>query len=121
MPGGYHDQAWMTVSSSGTGTFALSAAVAGYNTFSGAGVQNNEIVPYGAIDTGTNNSEAGWGLYLSAGSSTSGPSLTRNVEQSTNGNNPINASSSGTTVYIAERATDLLQLSLSAHCNGGGI
>lgn len=121
MPGGYHDQAWMTVNSSGTGAFSLFAAVLGYNTFANAGVQNNEVVPYGAIDTATNNSEQGWGLYQSAGSSTAGPSLTRNPLQSTNGNAAINASSSGTTVFIAEGAADLAQLSLTAHANLGGL
>jgi hypothetical protein len=121
MPGGYHDQAWMTINSSGTGTFSLSLAVTGFNTFAQAGVINNEVVPYGAIDTQTNASEQGWGLYLTAGSSTSGPSLTRNPFQSTNGNAPIAASSTGTTVYIIEGAADLVQLSLTAQANLGGL
>ncbi len=120
MPGGYHNQARMTIQSSGTTTFALSAAVLPFNTFANAGVINNETVPYGAID-GTANSEEGWGLYLSAGSSTGGPSLTRNVFQSTNGNNPINASSSNTQVFITPSAADLVQLSLAAHANLGGL
>jgi hypothetical protein len=121
MPGGYHNQAWMTINSSGTGAFSLNAAVSGYNTFANAGVINNEVVPYGAIDTQSNASEQGWGLYTTAGSSTSGPSLTRNVFQSTNSNAAINASSSGTTVFIDEGAADLVQLSLTAHANLGGI
>jgi hypothetical protein len=121
MPGGYHDQAWMTINSSGTGAFSLNAAVLGFNTFAQTGVQNNEIVPYGVVDTQTSNSEQGWGLYQSAGSSTAGPSLTRNPFQSTNGNAPIAASSSGTTVYIIEGVADLVQLSLMAHANLGGL
>jgi hypothetical protein len=116
MPGGYHNQARMTVSTSGTGTFTLSAAVTGFNTFANAGVINNEVVPYGAIDTATSASEQGWGLYTSVG-----PTLTRNVFQSTNSNNPINASSSGTQVFIDPSATDFVQLSLTAHANLGGL
>ena len=120
MPGGYHNQAWMAINSSGTGAFSLVAAVVGYNTFANAGVQDNEIVHYGAIDPSTNASEAGWGVYTTTGSSTSGPSLTRNVFQSTNGNNPISASQA-TTVFIAETSVDLVQLSLTAHANLGGL
>lgn len=114
MPGGYHNQARMTVSSSGTGTFTLLAAVPPFNTFSGAGIIDQEVVPYGAID-GTSGSEKGWGLY-----SASGTTLTRNVFQSTNGNNPINASNA-TQVFIDPSVADLVQLSLAAHCTLGGI
>jgi hypothetical protein len=115
MPGGYHNQARMTISSSGTGTFTLAAAVSPFNTFANAGVADQEIVPYGAID-GTAGSEKGWGLY-----STSGPTLTRNVFISTNSNNPINASSSNTQVFIDPSVADLVQLSLTAQANLGGL
>lgn len=111
----------MTIQSSGTTTFALAAAVQQFNTFANAGVINNEVIPYGAIDTVTNNSEEGWGLYASTGSSTSGPSLTRNVFQSTNGNNLVSFSSSGTQVFINPSVADLVQLSLTAHANLGGL
>lgn len=120
MPGGYHDQARMTINSSGTTTFSLSAAVSPFNTFANAGVITGETIPYGAID-GTAGSEQGWGLYLSTGSSTGGPSLTRNVTQSTNGNNPISASSSNTQVFINPGVMDLVQLSLTAQANLGGL
>ena len=106
----------MTISSSGTGTFSLLAAVTGFNTFANAGVSDQEVVPYGAIDTATNNSEQGWGLYTA-----SGPTLTRNVFQSTNSNNPVNFSSSATQVFIDPSAADLIQLSLVAHANLGGL
>lgn len=121
MPGGYHNQARMTVQSSGTGTFALLAAVTNFNTFANAGVINGEVVPYGAIDNGTANSEEGWGLYLTAGSSTGGPSLTRNPFSSTNGGALVNFSSSATQVFITESAADLVHLSVTAHANFGGI
>lgn len=122
MPGGYHSQARMTINSSGTGAFSLSGAVAPFNTFANAGVQNNEIVPYGAIDTGTNNAEQGWGIYTTAGSSTGGPSLTRNPFIVTGGGtSPFAAASATTQVFIDVTFVDLVQLSLVAQANLGGI
>jgi hypothetical protein len=115
MPGGYHNQARMTISSSGTGTFTLAAAVSPFNTFATAGVVDQEVVPYSAID-GTAGSEKGWGLY-----SASGPTLTRNVFISNNSNNPINASSSNTQVFIDPSLADLVQLSLMSQANLGGL
>lgn len=120
MPGGFLNQARMIINSSGTGTFSLSAAVAPFNTFANAGAVNGMVVSYGAID-GTAGSEKGWGIYNTAGSSTAGPSLTRNVFISTNSNNPINASSSNTQVFIDPSVADLVQLTLFAHANLGGL
>ena len=114
MPGGYHNQARMTITSSGTGTFTLGVAVAPFNTFANAGVIDQEVVPYSAID-GTANSEKGWGLYSSAG-----PTLTRNVFTSTNGGNPINASNT-TQVFIDPSGADLVHVSVTAHANLGGV
>jgi hypothetical protein len=121
VPGGYHNQARMTIQSSGTTAFALAAAVQQFNTFANAGVIDQEVLPYGAIDTSTNNSEKGWGLYSTSGSSTGGPSLTRNVFQSTNSNNLVAFSSSATQVFIDPSVADLVQLSLMAHANLGGL
>ena len=119
MPGGYVNQARMTIQSSGTGTFALAAAVAPFATFSVAGVSSNQIVQYAAIDTGLNVAEQGWGLYLSTGSSTAGPSLTRNPY--TNGGTPVVFSSSATQVFVTPSAPDLFQLAVTAHANLGGL
>lgn len=117
MPGGYHNQARMTISSSGTGTFTLSAAVLPFNTFAQAGVIDQEVVCYSAIDTVSNTSEKGWGLY-----SATGPTLTRNPFIVTGGGTtPINASSSGTQVFIDPSVADLIQLSLMGHVHLGGI
>jgi hypothetical protein len=115
VPGGYHNQARMSVSSSGTGTFSLLAAVPSFNTFAAAGVADQEVVPYGAIDPGSNASEKGWGLYSAAGTT-----LTRNVFTSTNGNSAINASLS-TQVFIDPSAADLVHISLAAQANLGGL
>lgn len=116
MPGGYHNQARMTITSSGTGTFTLGTSVSGFNTFSAVGVADQEIVPYSAIDTAGNASEKGWGLYTA-----SGTTLTRNVFTSTNGNAAIAASSSGTQVFIDPSVADLVQLSLNAAATLGGL
>ncbi len=117
MPGGYHNQARMTIASSGTGTFTLSAAVLPYNTFAQAGIIDGEIIPYAAVDMAFNIAEKGWGVYSAAG-----PTLTRNVFISTGGSTAaINASSSGTQVFIDPSLADLVQLSLTAHANLGGL
>ena len=114
MPGGYVNQARMTITSSGTGTFTLGVAVSPFNTFATAGVIDGQIVAYSAIDGGTG-SEKGWGVY-----SATGPTLTRNIFTSTNSNNAIDASR-GTQVFIDPSASDLAQLSLTAHANLGGL
>lgn len=120
MPGGYHNQARMIINSSGTGAFSLSAALLPFNAFATVGVVNGEIVPYSAIDFSSNQSEKGWGVYSTTGSSTGGPSLTRNVFTSTNANNAINAAV-GTQVFIDPSVADLVQLSLAAHTSLGGL
>lgn len=117
MPGGYANQARMTIQSSGTTTFALSAAVVPFNTFANAGVIDQEIVPYGAISTAL--SEKGWGLYAATGSSIGGPSLTRNPF--TNGGVAVSFNSSDTQVFIDPSVADLVQLSLTAQANLGGL
>jgi hypothetical protein len=114
MAGGFANQARMTISSSGTGTFTLNAAVSPFNTFANAGVIDQEIVPYAAID-GTSGSEKGWGLYSAAG-----PTLTRNIFISTNSNTPINASNA-TQVFIDPSVADLVHVTLTAHANLGGL
>lgn len=114
MPGGYANQARMTIASSGTGTFTLSAAVLPFSTFATAGVIDQQIVPYGALDTVTNLAEKGWGLYGAAG-----PTLTRNPF--TNGGVAVAFSASGTQVFIDPSVADLVQLSLTAHANLGAL
>lgn len=115
MPGGYHNQARMSISTTGTGTFTLSGAVPGFNSFSTAGVVDQEVLPYSVIDSSANGSEKGWGLYSSAG-----PTLTRNPFISTNANNPISCSSNAQ-VFIDPSVADLVQLSLVAQANLGGL
>jgi hypothetical protein len=54
-----YNLARVTTATTGTGTMTLGAAVAGYLTFAGAGVQNGDVVAY-AIKDGSN-SEIGRG------------------------------------------------------------
>lgn len=114
MPGKYVNQARMNTSTVGTGTLTLTTAVAPFNTFATAGIINNDIVAYSIID-GTANSEKGWGVYTSAGTT-----LTRNVFTSTNGNAAINLSGSAQ-VFIDPSAQDLVFLLTSAQAGAGGL
>ena len=56
-----YNLARMNTATTGTGTITLSTAVSGYLTFALAGVQNGDIVWYGISDTGSNNTEVGFG------------------------------------------------------------
>lgn len=114
MPAKFVNQARMNTSTVGTGTLTLTTAVPPFNTFATAGVIDGDVVAYSIID-GTTNSEKGWGLYTAAGTT-----LTRNVFQSTNANNPINLSGNAQ-VFIDPSSTDLVPLALGAHANLGGI
>jgi len=117
MPGGYFNQARMTIASSGgtASPIALSGAVTPFNTFANAGVNDQTILPYSIVDTNVNVVEKGWGLYSATGSSLSGPSLTRNPFGS------LVSISTGAQVFIDPSVADLIQLSLMAHANLGGI
>lgn len=120
MPGGYHNQARVVINSSGgtTSPMALGAAVVPFNTFANAGVIDQEVVPYGIVDTGANVSEKGWGLYATAGSSVAGPSLTRNAF--TNGGALVSLSTQAQ-IFIDPSVADLIWLSAAAHANFGGL
>jgi hypothetical protein len=93
-----YNLAKVLTSTTGTGTVTLGTAVPGFLSFSAAGVQNGDKVSY-AIRDG-NNSEHGTGVY-----SSSGPTLTRSVEKSTNSDSAISLSGAAT-VQISPRAAD---------------
>lgn len=120
MPGGYHNQARMTIASSGgtAGTIALSGAVTPFNTFANAGVVDQEILPYSIVDTNAGVSEKGWGLYSATASSLGGPNLTRNAF--TNGGALVSIST-GAQVFIDPSVADLVQISLHAQSHLGGL
>lgn len=99
-----YNRARVTVASTGTGTLTLSTAVAGYQTFTSAGVQNNDVVSY-VIEDGLN-WEVGTGTYT-----TSTNTLTRTVTQSFNGSTYGTTAISVTAsaqVFISPLAADLV-------------
>lgn len=114
MPARLVNQARMNTNTVGTGTLTLTTAVAPFNTFATAGVLDGNTIAYSIID-GTANSEKGWGVYSSAG-----PTLTRNVITSTNGNAAI-ALSGTAQVFIDPSLWDLIFLATSAHTDCGGL
>lgn len=113
MAGKFVNQARMTVSSTGTGSITLGVAVSPWNTFATAGVNDGDIIPYSIVDPP--NSEKGWGVYTAAG-----PSITRNVITSTNGNNTI-AVSSLAQIFIDPSSWDLVPLQTFPQANLGGL
>jgi hypothetical protein len=86
-----YNLARVLTSTTGTGTITLGAAVSGFLTFAGAGVQDGEVVYYGVRDSG--HSEIGYGTYTA-----SGTTLTRTVLKSTNSDNAIDLSGSAEVV-----------------------
>lgn len=96
VPVKFYNLARMSTTTTGTGTITLGSAVSSYLSFSGAGIQNGDVVWYGIADG--SNSEAGYGTYTS-----SGTTLTRNPLVSTNSNSAINLSGSAQVFLIAAR------------------
>jgi hypothetical protein len=97
-----YNLARMTTPTTGTGTLSLGAAVSGFLGFAAAGVADGETVTY-AINDGAA-SEIGRGVYSSAG-----PTLTRAVLKSTNGDAAINLSGSAQ-VFITAAKEDFVAL-----------
>ena len=93
------NRAKMTTSTTGTGTITLGSALAGFQTFTGAGVTNGQTVQYCIEDNA--NFEIGTGVYT-----TSGTTLTRSVTESSNSDNAINLSGTAI-VFITSVAADL--------------
>lgn len=94
------NRAYVSTSTTGTGTITLGAAEPGQMTFAAAGVADGETVRY-VIEDGTS-WEIGSGVY-----SASGPSLTRNVLESSNANTTLSLSGSAK-VFVSPAATDII-------------
>lgn len=96
-----YNLARMTTATTGTDTITLGSAVAGFLSFSSAGVSNGETITYSIKDG--SNSEIGRGVYTA-----SGTTLTRTVLRSTNSNNAISLSGTAE-VAITVAAEDIIE------------
>lgn len=92
------NRAKMNTATTGTGSITLSSPVAGFQTFSSAGVTNGDSVRY-VIEDGLD-WEIGVGVY-----SSTGPSLTRVLNESSTGS-LLNLTGSAT-VFVTAAAADL--------------
>jgi hypothetical protein len=100
MPNKIANRVKMTVSGTpGTGTITLGSALAGFQSFAGAGVSNSDTVPY-IIEDGAA-WEIGVGTYTATGTT-----MSRSVTASSNSGNAINATSAAI-VMISPLAADL--------------
>jgi hypothetical protein len=91
----------VTTSTTGTGTITLGAAAIGFQSFAAGGVADGDTVRY-VIEDGAN-WEIGSGTYGS-----SGPTLTRTVDESSNSGAAISLSGAAT-VFISAVAGDIVQ------------
>ena len=97
------NRAKVNTSTTGTGTISLGTVVAGYQTFSAAGVANGNVVRY-VIEDGAE-WEIGTGTYTTTGST-----LTRTVSESSNAGAAISLTG-GATVFVGLDASDIVQTS----------
>lgn len=77
----------MTTATTGTGTITLGSAVSGYQSFADGGITDGQVVHY-VIEDGTA-WEIGTGTYTS-----SGTTLSRSVEESSNSDSALNLTGS---------------------------
>ena len=94
------NRAWMSTTTTGTGTITLGTAQSGYQTFADAGIANAEVVSYTIIEGA--NWEIGTGTYTSAGTT-----LSRTVLESSNADAAVSLSGTGT-VFITAATNALL-------------
>lgn len=86
-------------STTGTGTVTLGSALIGFQTFAQGGITNGQKVRY-TIEDGSS-FEIGTGTYTS-----SGTTMARSVEESSNSNSLLNLTGNAT-VFITAAAADL--------------
>ena len=92
------NRAKVSTGTTGTGTVTLGSAVSGFQTFADAGVSNGDTVRY-VIEDGTS-WELGTGTY-----SSTGPTLTRTVAESSAGGSALNLSGNAE-VFISATSAD---------------
>ncbi len=95
------NRAYVSTTTTGTGTITLGSPVSGYQSFADAGVTNGNSVRY-TIEDGAN-FEIGTGTYTA-----SGTTLSRTPSESSNSGSAINLSGSAR-VFITAAAEDILQ------------
>jgi hypothetical protein len=102
------DRAKVNTSTTGSGTLTLGSAVDGFQTFGSAGLTDGAVVSY-TIENGVN-WEVGTGVY-----SSSGPTLTRTLVQSSTGSllNLVGDS----VVFVTALARDLAALTAGGGTN----
>lgn len=99
------NRAWMSTTTTGTGTLTLGSAQSGYQTFASAGVTDGQTVRYTIIEGA--NWEIGLGVYTS-----SGTTLTRTVSESSNSGAAITLNGAAT-VFISATAADFIHLDVA--------
>lgn len=100
---GYLDAVQFTSSTSGTSAFTVSAAVAGYQTPSGAGAVNGVEYHYYAYTSGQAQWELGRGAYTSSGTT----QARTTIIAGSNGTSAVNFSSNPTVAYV-QLAEDII-------------
>lgn len=100
----YLNRAWMTTSTTGTGTITLGTAKSNdYLTFAEAGIANSDTANYVIID-GTD-FEVGLGTYTSSGTTFSRDTVIVSKVGGTSGTSKLNLSGSAT-IFLTETASD---------------
>lgn len=107
----FHDRAWMSSATTGTGTITLGSAQAGYQTFAASGVADADTVRYTILDGIA--WEIGIGTYTAAGTT-----MSRVLAASSTGS--LLSLSGGATVFLTASASDLVFLGVAGQVITGG-
>jgi hypothetical protein len=111
MPVAY-DRVQENSTTTGTGTYTLSGAVASYRTFAAA-CSTGDVVPYVAVDTATGDWEIGLGTY------SAGTLARTTIRRSTNANAAVSWASGTRQVFIDATAADALASLITSAIGAG--
>lgn len=107
----FHDRAWMSTATTGTGTITLGTAQPGYQTFAASGAADGDTVRYSILDGVA--WEIGTGTYTA-----SGTTMARVLVASSTGS--LLSLSGGATVFLTASAADLMFLGVTGQLITGG-
>lgn len=107
----FHDRAWMSTATTGTGTITLGTAQPGYQTFAASGVADGDTVRYSILDGVA--WEIGTGTYTA-----SGTTMARVLVASSTGS--LLSLSGGATVFLTASAADIAFLGVTGQVLTGG-